>query len=112
MKTFFFPGNKKTVLLSVMALLFCLLSILPAKFNETINANLVDLQFKIRGDRKLGDEIAVVFVGAEDVKALNGWPITRDYYGYLTHILKTSGAKVIGIDILLNRADSWGSIFS
>ncbi|MCI0494208.1 sigma 54-interacting transcriptional regulator [candidate division KSB1 bacterium] len=105
MKTFFFPGNKKTVLLSVMALLFCLLSILPAKFNETINANLVDLQFKIRGDRQLSDKIEIIFIGDEDVKALNGWPLSRDYYGYLIHILNQSGAKVIGLDILFDQAD-------
>ncbi|HEX9971148.1 MAG TPA: CHASE2 domain-containing protein, partial [bacterium] len=105
MTKFYFPGYKKIILVPIMALLFCLLSILPAKFNKIINDSLVDLQFKIRGDRQLSDNIEIIFIGDDDVKALNGWPLSRDYYGYLIHILNQSGAKVIGFDILFDQAD-------
>ncbi|TDJ02863.1 MAG: hypothetical protein E2O76_01985 [Caldithrix sp.] len=45
------------------------------------------MQFKLRGERDLSDDILLVYLGAEDIKALGGWPITRDYYGYITHAL-------------------------
>lgn len=96
---------RKAIFLIAAALLFCLLSQLPSKVNESINDNLIDLQFKIRGSRNLSDKIEIIFIGDEDVKALNGWPITRDYYSYLIHILNVSGAKVIGLDILFDQAD-------
>lgn len=105
MKLEFSSDDKTPIGLLILALLFCLLSILPVKFNETINDSLVDLQFRIRGDRQLSDKIAIIFIGDEDVKTLHGWPLTRDYYSYLIHILNQSGAKVIGLDILFDHAD-------
>jgi len=77
-----------------------LFSLLPFSFNQTIEDSLLDLQFKLRGNRQLPEEFVFVFIGAEDVQALGGWPLTRDYYGYMTHVLSRLGAKVIGFDIL------------
>ncbi|TDI93483.1 MAG: hypothetical protein E2O77_02780 [Caldithrix sp.] len=51
------------------------------------------MQFKLRGERDLSDDILLVYLGAEDIKALGGWPITRDYYGYITHALTQFGAE-------------------
>ncbi len=87
-------------------LLCCILTALPLSINETIEDAFVDAQFKLRGERRLSEQFAVVFLGAEDIRALNGWPLTRDYYGYLMHILTTRGAKVIGLDLLLD-APQW-----
>lgn len=81
-------------------LLLGILSVLPISFNQTSEDSLLDLQFKLRGSRQLSDEFIFVFIGAEDVQALGGWPLTRDYYGYMTHVLSRLGAKVIGFDIL------------
>jgi transcriptional regulator with GAF, ATPase, and Fis domain len=81
-------------------LLLGALSLLPFSLNKTIEDSLLDLQFRLRGNRQLADEIVFVFIGAEDVRALGGWPLTRDYYGYMTHVLNRLSAKVIGFDIL------------
>ncbi len=88
--------------LILIILLFGILSSLPLSWNETVEDSLIDLQFKLRGERRLADDIVLIFIGAEDVQALGGWPITRDYYGYLTHVLSRLGAKVIGFDILFD----------
>ncbi|NUO79409.1 sigma 54-interacting transcriptional regulator [candidate division KSB1 bacterium] len=88
-------------------LLICsLLAVLPYSFNQTVEDTLVDVQFKLRGPRELSEQFVVVFIGAEDIQALGGWPLTRDYYGYLMHILTSRGAKVIGFDLLLD-APQW-----
>jgi transcriptional regulator with GAF, ATPase, and Fis domain len=79
-----------------------ILSLLSLSWHETVENFLIDLQFKLRGPRQLGDEFVLVFIGAEDAQALGGWPITRDYYGYMTHVLNRLGAKVIGFDILFD----------
>ncbi|MCI0693233.1 sigma 54-interacting transcriptional regulator [candidate division KSB1 bacterium] len=92
---------QKAALGPILIILFSgILSSLPLPLNETLEDSFIDLQFKLRGERRLSDEIVLVFIGAEDVQALGGWPVTRDYYGYMTHVLSRLGARVIGFDIL------------
>jgi len=86
--------------LLIIIILLSLSALLPFFLNQTLEDSLLDLQFKLRGNRPLSNEFVFVFIGAEDVPALGGWPLTRDYYGYLTHVLSRLGAKVIGFDIL------------
>ncbi|MCI0697635.1 CHASE2 domain-containing protein [candidate division KSB1 bacterium] len=94
---------QKAALGLILVILFLgIVSLLSLPLNETLENSLIDLQFKLRGERRLADEIVLVFIGAEDVQALGGWPITRDYYGYMTHVLSRLGAKVIGFDILFD----------
>jgi len=86
--------------LLVIIIFLSLFALLPLPLNKTVEDSLLDLQFKLRDNRQLSDEFVFVFIGAEDVQALGGWPLTRDYYGYMTHVLSRLGAKVIGFDIL------------
>lgn len=94
--------------LLAIPLFFILLAALPLTLNESIKNTSIDLQFKLRGSRQLSDKIVLVFIGDEDLKALNekgDWPITRDYYGYIVYMLDQLGAKVIGIDVLFSTED-------
>jgi len=94
--------RKATLGLIVIVLLVGIPSLLPISWHDLIENSLIDLQFKLRGARPLSDEFVFVYIGAEDVQALGGWPITRDYYGYMTHVLNRLGARVIGFDILFD----------
>ncbi|MFC2088568.1 sigma 54-interacting transcriptional regulator, partial [Calditrichota bacterium] len=53
------------------------------------------------------DDIFLLYLGDEDIKALNNsqWPISRDYYSYVVHLLNKAGAKAIGIDLLFSGPD-------
>ncbi len=94
--------RKATLGLIVIVLLVGIPSLFPLSWHDLIENSLIDLQFKLRGARPLSDEIVFVYIGAEDAQALGGWPITRDYYGYMTHVLNQLGASVIGFDILFD----------
>jgi len=98
-------SNRIIIGFSIIVLFFILLSTIPFPWNESIKNIFVDLQFKIRGSRQLSEDIIVVYIGNEDVQALGGWPMTRDYYWYATYILDVLGAKVVGIDVLFDRVD-------
>ncbi|UCE07256.1 MAG: sigma 54-interacting transcriptional regulator, partial [bacterium] len=92
----------------LIIILLCIAATISFSWNEPIKDALIDLQFKIRGSRQLSDNIVLVFIGDEDIKAItNGknWPITRDYYGYVVYVLNQLGAKVIGIDVLFSTED-------
>ncbi len=93
------------VTLSIIALCFSVLALMPFAWRERAEEAIVDLQFRLRGERPLSDKIVLVYLGAEDLQALGGWPITRDYYGYLLHGLRRARAQAVGIDILFDRSD-------
>lgn len=100
-------GNPRLALgLFLLLLVCCTLAVPPFAVNETIEDALVDAQFKLRGERRVSEQFALVFIAAEDIRSLGGWPLTRDYYGYLMHVLAACGAKVIGFDLLLD-APQW-----
>lgn len=81
----------------------CIFSGIDFSWNNAVDDISCDLQFKIRGSRPLSEQIVFVYIGAEDIRALGGWPITRDYYGYMTYALQKLGAKVIAFDILFEK---------
>ncbi len=68
--------NKTTFTIFILTLLFFAAAHLPLPWNDTVENGFVELQFKLRGSRHLSDEILFVFIGAEDVQSLGGWPIT------------------------------------
>ncbi len=88
----------------LIGLILVLLLVLPSSFNRAARNLDSDLLFRMRGSRTLSDKILFVFIGPEDVRELGGWPITRDYYGYLIHILRHSGARAIGLDVLFDKS--------
>ena len=99
--------SKASVLvITMVTLIVVLLSSLPTFWNEAIDDFFTNVQFKIRGERQLSDDFIVIFIDSQDVRELGGWPLTRDYYGYMIHLLKQAGARVIGFDILFNTANS------
>ncbi len=97
--------SKKFLVLLFFLLLFSFSIYIPLPWNEPIDDAIISLQHKIRGSRTIEDDLVVIYIGDEDLKSLGGWPITRDYYSYLIHILKSAGAKVVAIDVLLAKAD-------
>ena len=75
----------------------------PLPWNESLENATLDLQFTLRGERSLAGEILFVYLGPEDVSALGGWPITRDFYAYIIHILGERHARTIAFDLLFGR---------
>jgi transcriptional regulator with GAF, ATPase, and Fis domain/CHASE2 domain-containing sensor protein len=97
--------NSKYIIL--ITFVFCLFTIIPLPWDDFVNDSMVDLQFMIRGSREISEDLVVVFIGDEDLKSLGSWPISRDYYSYAIHILKSKGAKVIAFDILFAQRDKY-----
>lgn len=97
---------KQTSILITIILMFGVLANLPLPVNEQAENFFLDLKFKLRGSRDFSKDIALVFIGQEDMLALDQWQNMRDFYGYVTFLLKSAGAKVIGLDILFPSADT------
>ena len=82
-----------------------LLMVLPMPWNDALENAGVDVLFNIRGGRSVSRDIIYIYLSDEDVRAMGGWPITRDYYGYMIHVLTQRGARIIGLYALFDRPD-------
>ena len=91
------------VILPLLGVILALMALLPLPWNETITDSWSDALFQLRGERQLPEDFLLVYISAEDVETLGGWPVTRDYYAYMTHFLREKGAAVIGFDILFEK---------
>ena len=102
-------GKIKTNILGrpyiILGLVFALLAALPLPWNETVERLSTDLLFSIRGSRQISEDIVLLYIGDEDIRAIGDWPISHDYYGYLLHILTQLNAQVIGLDFLFDTPD-------
>jgi transcriptional regulator with PAS, ATPase and Fis domain/CHASE2 domain-containing sensor protein len=104
MKNLFLPSNRNIALLSIIIIfIFLILGDLP--WDDTLNNSILHWQYQIRGQRSLSDKIVLIYIDANNIEALQGWPITRDYYGYLIYVLNQTGIKAVGFDILFDNLD-------
>jgi transcriptional regulator with GAF, ATPase, and Fis domain/CHASE2 domain-containing sensor protein len=86
-----------------MGVFFSVLAFLPLPWNEPLENVLIDQCFKLRGPRAMPENLVTVAIGAQDIQALGGWPLTRDYYAYILHFLASRGARTIGFDLLWDQ---------
>ena len=98
-------AGKILVPIAIIFLIFATLAVLPLPWNQSLTDATADLQFRLRGDRPIFDDIVFVFIGAEDEQTFGGWPITRDWYGLLTYKLRQAKVKAIAFDILFKSSD-------
>ena len=93
---------RKWIAPALLVALLGLAAVLPLPWNPAAEDAGTDLLFRLRSPRALPGDIVFVTLGDEDIRALGEWPISRDYYGYMTHILTQLGAKTIGFDLLFD----------
>jgi transcriptional regulator with PAS, ATPase and Fis domain/CHASE2 domain-containing sensor protein len=96
---------KRQLSLFVLTGIFVFLILFDLPWDNTLNIASLYLQYQLRGKRTLSDKIVLIYLDSNDLEAMHGWPITRDYYGYAIHVLNQMGIKVIGFDILFDTAD-------
>lgn len=85
--------------LSVTVLLTFLVWIDPAPLVR-FDAAALDVQFRMRGERDPGQEIALVLVDEKSLAEVGRWPWSRDVQARLLDRLAAAGPKVIGLDVI------------
>ncbi len=93
------------ILLALLAAVI-LAAWLPLPWDRALENQELDTYFTLRGERDLSDDFVLVFLGDDDLEDLGGWPITRDYYGYMSVVLQELGARVIAFDVLFSRENT------
>jgi adenylate cyclase len=79
-------------------------------FLKTVEIQLYDLHFKLRGVEKPGDRVVIAAIDEKSLTALGRWPWPRSLLGELIRALSAGGAKVIAVDILLSEPEMSGEL--
>ena len=98
MMTLHSPGDAWSLPLGVVLAWF-VLSVLLIPLYQPLEDHLMDVKFRLRGERSIDSSVVVIYLDNEQVDAIGGWPIRRSYYALMISVLNDLGASVIGTDI-------------
>jgi len=83
-----------------VTLLMSVLLIWRPTFSEFLELKLYDLKFRFRGPRAAGQQVAIVAIDDDSLKAVGRWPWSREDMARLLSRLKEAGPRVIALDII------------
>jgi adenylate cyclase len=86
-------------IVSVTLLMSALLIWRPT-FSEFFELKLYDLKFRFRGNRSPGQQVAIVAIDDDSLKAVGRWPWSREDFARMLTRLKQAGPRVIALDII------------
>ena len=61
--------------------------------------------YRVRGEQPVDSSIIILYFGNEDIAALGGYPLKRNYYALLVSALQDIGTSAIGFDIVFTSPD-------
>ncbi len=91
--------NKSLFGLVLIALLL-ILSFFFSDFINQVDEKILSSKFQIRGESAPDSSVVILYLDNDDIRAIGGWPIKRNYYALVIKVLNELGAKVIGLDIV------------
>ncbi len=83
---------------------FVISVILPGLFDSADRA-IQRQYYHVRGEHPIDSSIVILYFGNEDINALGGLPLKRNYYALLVSALHDVGASAIGFDIGFPESD-------
>lgn len=86
---------------STLVLLF--LTIVFAPPLDKMEEQLIDARYKLRGEVAADTNIVLLYFDNDDIAALGGWPLRRNYYALLINVLNQAGASVVGVNIFFGE---------
>ena len=70
----------------------------------------LDVQFRLRGERSLGQDVVLVLVDEKSLKEIGRWPWPRDTQERLIDQIHTGEPAVLGLDIIYAEPEESGAI--
>ena len=94
------------IALGVVALIGALWLVAP-EFLHTVEFNLYDEHFRLRGRRVPNPQVAIVTIDEPSLAAVGHWPWSRTIIADLVRRLDEAGAAAIAFDVLFKEPDRW-----
>ena len=77
----------------------------PVQFLEVLEFKVFDSHFRLRGSYPPGKQIAIVAIDEKSLARYGRWPWPRSILAALIDKIQTSGARTIGMDIILTEPE-------
>ena len=74
-------------------------------FFKTIDFEITNLMFRIRGPKKTSKDIVIVDIDEKSIKKIGQWPWQRNIIAQLLREIKKNGAKTTGLDMFFPEKD-------
>jgi len=101
-----FVKTPDIIIAACIIVLFVLFSIWPQPIFEAVERVIYGTEMRLDLPRTLGENtVAIVSIDEKSIKHLGPWPWPRSYLARMIKILKSNGAKLIGLDFLLSQKD-------
>jgi adenylate cyclase len=95
-----------------VTLLMCALLIWRPTFCEFLELKLYDLKFRFRGPIAAGQQVAIVAIDDDSLKAVGRWPWSREDIARLLARLKQAGPRVFSLDIIFAEKEQTASFLA
>ena len=92
-----------------VTLVMCALLIWRPTFCEFLELKLYDLKFRFRGTIPAGQQVAIVAIDDDSLKAVGRWPWSREDMSRMLTRLKQAGPRVIALDIIFAEKEQTAS---
>ncbi len=86
-----------------LALLVALSSAFFRPVTDPIEQQVLDVRYALRGPLPADTNIVILYFDNDDIAALGGWPLRRNYYALLIDVLDHVGAAAVGIDVFFGE---------
>lgn len=86
-------------------LVVLLLSALVPALTGPIDRFLLNTWYSLRGEQPADSSIVVLYFTGDDIAALGGLPLKRNYYALIIDVLREAGAGQIGVDLAFTEPD-------
>lgn len=94
---------KKLLIALVSVGVIVVLTIFMTPVTSTLEQQVLDLQYALRGPLPVDTNVVILYFDNDDVAALGGFPLRRNYYALLIDVLSQVGASAIGVDIFFGE---------
>jgi adenylate cyclase len=95
----------RVALLATLALCLGYLPASQAPAVQQLEAQLLDLRFRLRPAAPLSDDIVLVLIDEDSIREVGRWPWSREVIADALARLAGAGARTIGIDLLFAEAE-------
>jgi adenylate cyclase len=92
-----------------VTLTMCALLIWRPTFCEFLELKLYDLKFRFRGPIPAGQQVAILAIDDDSLKAIGRWPWSREDMARMLARLKQAGPRVIALDIIFAEKEETAS---
>ncbi|TAK55129.1 MAG: CHASE2 domain-containing protein [Bacteroidetes bacterium] len=99
------PPVKHFIIGITMILVISVISFFASELFNGADRAMLRQYYQLRGERNLDSSIVILYFGNEDLAALGGLPMKRNYYALVVSALREAGASAIGFDLAFTEHD-------